>query len=150
MGAGVRRSRCSPITACVLVLSWCCMAVPAATPPAGPQANSLPPSPTGALEEWDRKELTLQRAVWRLYAATTAYGPDTRGRTIADDLNARVMTPNVRAVLKKARIKAAHQVQTGDAAGAQAIWESASRTLDEQLQRLSVVGLYWSERMPLE
>ena len=138
MRANAQRRWLTQLLAAAVILPLCWQPTSATTPE------------KGVLEEWDHAELTMRQGVWRLYAASHALGKDTRGRTVADDLAAWIMSSDVRAQLRVARGKAEHQQQAGDTDGAYATWSRAKTILDEQTKRLTVVSLYWFERIPLE
>lgn len=101
------------------------------------------------LQEWDREQIQLRESVWRTYAPTAALDQDSRGRTIADDLNAWVMTKDVQDRLSNMRAAAQRQLRAGDEQGARQTLESGRAVVQEQRRVLSLLNYYWAQRIAL-
>lgn len=101
------------------------------------------------LQEWDREQIQLRESVWRTYDPTAALDQDSRGRTIADDLNAWVMTKDVQDRLSNMREAAQRQLRAGDEQGARQTLESGRAVVQEQRRVLSMLNYYWAQRIAL-
>lgn len=102
------------------------------------------------LADFDQSQRNLQHSVWVVYAGTAALGRDARGKTIADDLDAWVMTPSVRAQLQSLRTQAEQLLQAGDVRGARSALASAEATLEEQNRRLALISGYRTAQLLLD
>jgi TonB family protein len=102
-----------------------------------------------SLQEWDRELIQLRESVWRAYAPTAALDRDSRGRTMADDLNAWVMTKDVQDRLSNMREAAQQQLRAGDEQGARHTLETGRAVVQEQRRVLSVLNYYWGQRIAL-
>lgn len=121
-------------------------AAPAAPPP------SSPPAPAGALaaagapallESWDRSVTTLRERLWTNHAATAVLGRDRRGRTVDDDLDEWVATPEVLGSLRSARATAESRLKAGDGTAASAALARALPARTEWARQLELVEYYW-------
>jgi len=101
------------------------------------------------LQEWDREQIQLRESVWRTYGPTAALDQDSRGRTIADDLNAWVMTKDVQDRLSNMRAAAQRQLGAGDEQGGRQTLESGRAVVQEQRRVLSLLNYYWAQRIAL-
>lgn len=101
------------------------------------------------LQAWDREQIQLRESVWRTYAPTAALEQDSRRRTIADDLNAWVMTKDVQDRLSNIRAAAQRQLRAGDEQGARQTLESGRAVVQEQRRVLSLLNYYWAQRIAL-
>jgi TonB family protein len=101
------------------------------------------------LEQWGREQTQLRESVWRTYAPTGVLDRDSRGRTIADDLNAWVMTKDVQDRLSNMREAAQRQLRAGDEQGARQTLESGRAVVLEQRRVLSLLNYYWAQRIAL-
>jgi TonB family protein len=101
------------------------------------------------LQEWDREQIQLRESVWRTYGPTAALDQDSRGRTIADDLNAWVMTKDVQDRLSNMRAAAQRQLRAGDDQGGRQTLESGRAVVQEQRRVLSLLNYYWAQRIAL-
>jgi hypothetical protein len=101
------------------------------------------------LQEWSREQIQLRESVWRTYAPTAALDQDSRGRTIADDLNAWVMTKDVQDRLSNMREAAQRQLRAGDEQGARQTLESGRAVVQEQRRVLTMLNYYWAQRIAL-
>jgi TonB family protein len=101
------------------------------------------------LQDWDRQQIQLRESVWRTYVPTAALDQDSRGRTIADDLNAWVMTKDVQDRLSSMREAAQRKLRAGDEQGARQTLESGRAVVQEQRRVFSMLNYYWVQRIEL-
>jgi TonB family protein len=136
---------------CWCALSACCV-MGIASAQAVDTVAARPRSETDSatlLQEWDREQIQLRESVWRTYDPTAALDQDSRGRTIADDLNAWVMTKDVQDRLSNMREAAQRQLRAGDEQGARQTLESGRAVVQEQRRVLSMLNYYWAQRIAL-
>ena len=107
-------------------------------------------SVASALQDLDGATTELRDSIWRDYGSFAALGPDERGRTFAQNLNDWVMTDEARGRLRQLRAEAARHTKAGDKRGAQAAVDNAQTVLQEQQRRLTLIELYWSQKMLLD
>ena len=117
---------------------------PATTPT--PAATQPAAKPAAELDNWDRALATLRTEIWLLHAGTAARGADPRGRTIDDDLDEWVTTPDSIATLERARRDAGLRLAAGDRAGMTVALGAAQAVRARWSSRFALLELYWTAR----
>jgi TonB family protein len=102
------------------------------------------------LQEWQHVQTGLRESVWRLYAPTAVFGKDARGRTVSDDVNEWLMTPEVSARLQNIGTQAERQHQAGDEQAARATLQAGHEPVEEQWRRMALIGYYWEQKTLLD
>ena len=143
MNRGVLECWCA-LSACLVTGIASAQAVDAAAARPGGEADGA-----SFLQEWYGEQIKLRESVWRTYARTAAIDQDSRGRTIADDLNAWVMTKDVQDRLSSMREAAQRQLRAGDEQGARQTLDSGRPVVQEQRRVLSMLNYYWEQRIAL-
>jgi TonB family protein len=110
-------------------------------------ADAGRPTTLGA---WDQSIAALHEHVWASYESTEALGRDLRGRTIRDDLDDWVTTPQALATLRAARAAAVERSRAGDARGAAAALDGADPVRRQWAVGLDLVDHYWTVRFILD
>jgi TonB family protein len=109
-----------------------------------------PPTPSAAkpqvpvaeqLKSWDQSIEMLRQGLWRVQSEPSAQIKDSRGRTMADDLNDHILTPAVTAELEKLREEA--HAKEGDEAAAREVIARVQPVVREQLTSLGIITFYW-------
>lgn len=143
MNRGVLECWCA-LSACLVMGIASAQAVDTVAARPGGEADGA-----SMLQEWYREQIQLRESVWRTYAPTAALDQDSRGRTIADDLNAWVMTKDVQDRLSNMREAAQRQLRAGDEQRARQTLESGRPVVQEQRRVLSMLNYYWAQRIAL-
>lgn len=128
----------------VMGIAWSAQAVDTVAIPPSTETDSV-----SLLQGWDREQIEIRELVWRTYAPTAALDKDSRGRTVANDLNDWVMTKDVQDRLSSLRAAAERQLRAGDEQGARQTLESGRAVVEEQRRVLSLVNYYWTQRFAL-
>jgi TonB family protein len=126
-------------------VAWSAQAVDTVAARPGTETDTV-----SLLQGWDREQIELRELVWRTYAPTAVLDNDSRGRTVADDLNDWVMPKDVQDRLSGIRAAAERQMRAGDEQGARQTLESGRAAVEEQRRVLSLVNYYWTQRFALK
>jgi TonB family protein len=143
LNLGVLGSCCALSAYLVTGMAWSAQAIDAVASRPGTEADS------SSLQEWDRQQIELREFIWRSYGPTAALGKDSRGRTLADDLNDWLMTKDVQDRLSNIRATAERQQRKGDEKGARQTLVSGQAAMQEQRTMLALVNYYWEQRLAL-
>jgi TonB family protein len=128
----------------VMGIAWSAQAVDTVAIPPSAETDTV-----SLLQGWDREQIEMRELVWRTYAPTAVLDKDSRGRTVANDLNDWVMTKDVQDRLSSLRAAAERQLRAGDDHGARQTLESGRAAVEEQRRVLSLVNYYWTQRFAL-
>lgn len=109
------------------------------------QALDLPDADfrIASVQEWDLITEGLRRGAWTIRAQNDFFGKDSRGRTVEDDWNEFVVSPEALTRLDDLREKAAAQTAAADSAGLQATLNDAAPLLATQVHAAALVLTYW-------
>jgi TonB family protein len=127
-----------------MAIAWSAQAVDAAAIAPRTATDTL-----SLLQGWDREQIEIREMVWRTYAPTAVLDKDSRGRTVANDLNDWVMTKEVQDHLSSLRAAAERQLRAGDEQAARRTLDSGRAAVAEQRRVLLLVNYYWTQRFVL-
>jgi TonB family protein len=122
-------------------------APPDAVPGATPNLPSVNPNLDTAetLKMWDQAMELLRQGLWRAQSEPTAQIKDSRGRTMADDLNDHILTATVSAELERLREEA--RAKEADEAAVRDVLTRVEPVMKGQAARIAVITMYWGAWM---
>lgn len=109
-------------------------------------ADAAGVAPVTSIATWDQAVAQLRQGVWRLYAAKSVLGKDARGRTVANDLDEWVMTPDVLAQMQQLHDAAQKLNDPGSKSTGANPFDAANTLLKDQMGRFGIVAYYWSQQ----